>query len=376
MAKVVFRPSGKTIECEVGDNLLEVARRADVFIEAPSKSCGKCKVKLLTGEVNQEVSSHLTDEDKANGYILACCTTIIGDIEVLTNSSLDMAMRGMKVEGGDKAKDKALFDKAVEIAEKHNITLENNIKKTCITLDEPTLDDNISDVDRLERHISMNFGKQMTYDIEVLKVIPKAFRKNNFEITITYREFDDRLEIIDVEPGNTESELYGLAIDIGTTSVVVCLVNMITNEVVEKGASGNGQLQFGADVINRIVYAIKKNNIEKAKAAVVDDTLNMLINELVKELKKQNNMTIISITHDIEEAKNADRVILLNKGEIVDCDKPQKILTNEKLLKELKLDIPFSLKIARKLQKKGYQIKDTLDVEELEKQLCQLHAKV
>ena len=100
----------------------------------------------------------------------------------------------------------------------------------------------------------------MTYDIEVLKKMTKAFRKNNFEITITYREFDDRLEIIDVEPGNTESELYGLAIDIGTTSVVVCLVNMITNEVVEKGASGNGQLQFGADVINRIVYAIKKNS--------------------------------------------------------------------------------------------------------------------
>ena len=116
---------------------------------------------------------------------------------------------------------------------------------------------------------------------------------------------------------------------------------------------------------------------------ILDEATSMLdprgrkeINELVRELKKQNNMTIISITHDIEEAKNADRVILLNKGEIVDCDKPQKIFTNEKLLKELKLDIPFSLKIAKKLQKKGYQIKDTLDVEELEKQLCQLRAKV
>ena len=101
MAKVVFRPSGKTIECEIGDNLLEVARRADVYIEAPcngSKSCGKCKVKLLTGEVNQEVSSHLSDEDRENGFILACCTTIISDIEVLTNSSLDMAMRGMTFE--------------------------------------------------------------------------------------------------------------------------------------------------------------------------------------------------------------------------------------------------------------------------------------
>ena len=126
--------------------------------------------------------------------------------------------------------------------------------------------------------------------------MPKAFRKNNFEITITYRDFDDRLEIIDVEPGNTEGELYGLAIDIGTTSVVVCLVNLITNEVVEKGASGNGQLQFGADVINRIVYAIKKNNIEKAKAAVVDDTLNMLINELVKSsgVKRNNIVSVVA----------------------------------------------------------------------------------
>lgn len=116
---------------------------------------------------------------------------------------------------------------------------------------------------------------------------------------------------------------------------------------------------------------------------ILDEATSMLdprgrkeINELVRELKMQNNMTIISITHDIEEAKNADRVILLNKGEIVDCDKPQKILSNEKLLKELKLDIPFSLKIARKLKEKGYQIKDTLDIEELEKQLCQLHVKV
>ena len=133
----------------------------------------------------------------------------------------------------------------------------------------------------------------------------------------------------------------------------------------------------------RQLLAIARAAICNPPVLILDEATSMLdprgrkeINELVKELKKQNNMTIISITHDIEEAKNADRVILLNKGEIVDCDKPQKILTNEKLLKELKLDIPFSLKIARKLQKKGYQIKDTLDVEELEKQLCQLHAKV
>ena len=137
----------------------------------------------------------------------------------------------------------------------------------------------------------------------------------------------------------------------------------------------NPDNQFiGATVRDDIAFGLE--NICDEATSMLDPRGRKEINELVKELKKQNNMTIISITHDIEEAKNADRVILLNKGETVDCDKPQKILTNEKLLKELKLDIPFSLKIARKLQKKGYQIKDTLDVEELEKQLCQLHAKV
>ena len=116
---------------------------------------------------------------------------------------------------------------------------------------------------------------------------------------------------------------------------------------------------------------------------ILDESTSMLdprgrkeINELIRELKEDKEMTIISITHDIEEAKNADRILLLNKGEIVGDDQPETLLMNEKLLLDLHLDIPFSLKIARKLQKKGYQIKDTLDVEELEKQLCQLHAKV
>lgn len=116
---------------------------------------------------------------------------------------------------------------------------------------------------------------------------------------------------------------------------------------------------------------------------ILDEATSMLdprgrkeINELVRELKHQKEMTIISITHDIEEAKNADRIILLNKGEIVDCNEPSQILSNEKLLNELQLDIPFALKVARQLIEKGYQINETLSIEELEKQLCQLHAKI
>ena len=78
----------------------------------------------------------------------------------------------------------------------------------------------------------------------------------------------------------------------------------------------------------------------------------------------------------LKKQKMLNRVILLNKGEIVDCEQTSKNINKWKIIKRIKIRYSFSLKIARKLQKKGYQIKDTLDVEELEKQLCQLHAKV
>lgn len=116
---------------------------------------------------------------------------------------------------------------------------------------------------------------------------------------------------------------------------------------------------------------------------ILDESTSMLdprgrkeINELIRELKEDKEMTIISTTHDIEEAKNADRILLLNKGEIVGDDQPETLLMNEKLLLDLHLDTPFALKVSRKLKAQGIQINETLNVEELEKQLCQLHAKI
>lgn len=116
---------------------------------------------------------------------------------------------------------------------------------------------------------------------------------------------------------------------------------------------------------------------------ILDESTSMLdprgrkeINELIRELKEDKEMTIISITHDIEEAKNADRILLLNKGEIVGDDQLETLLMNEKLLLDLHLDTPFALKVSRKLKAQGIQINETLNVEELEKQLCQLHAKI
>lgn len=115
---------------------------------------------------------------------------------------------------------------------------------------------------------------------------------------------------------------------------------------------------------------------------ILDEATSMLdpkgkkeINDLVRQLNEDKNMTILSITHDIEEAALADNVILLSDGHVIDSGKPDEVLQKEELLKQMSLDIPFSLKVANGLLKKGIKVNKHIKQEELVKELCQLHLK-
>ena len=287
MAKVFFKSHNKEVECEIGEKLLDVARNADIFIDAPcngNKSCGKCKVKLLEGNCDTEKTVHISDEELEQGYILACATKVTGDMVVEVPSKLSSSMHGMKIEGSDKKVDKELFDRAKQLIEDNGLSYSTNIEKKYIELEEPSLDDNISDVDRLERKVREELGVSgIDFRLDILRKIPKVLRVNDFKVTLTYVKKKNKITILNIEPGNKEGDLYGLAIDIGTTSVVVCLVNLITNEVVEKASSGNAQIRYGADVINRIVFAIRKDNLEIMRKAIVEDTLNPLIESIYEK---------------------------------------------------------------------------------------------
>ena len=299
MIKVNFKSHNKEVYCNTGDNLLEIARKEGIFIDAPcngSVSCGKCKVKLLNGKVDTEKTLHLKDEEWEQGYILACNTKVIEDVEIDVPSNLSSSMHGMKIEGSDKKKDKEIFDRAKKIIEENNFEFKTNIVKTYIELDEPTIDDNISDIDRIERHVRNNLGyDEIDFTIELLRKVPTVVRENDFKVTITYVKKKNKLTVLNIEPGNTEGELYGLAIDIGTTSVVVCLVNLYTKEVVEKASSGNAQIKYGADVIHRIIYSSKKNGLEALNKAVVEETINPLLSSIYSKTKidKDNVVSLV-----------------------------------------------------------------------------------
>lgn len=115
---------------------------------------------------------------------------------------------------------------------------------------------------------------------------------------------------------------------------------------------------------------------------ILDEATSMLdpkgrneINALVHQLNKDKNMTIVSITHDIEEAALSDYVILLSDGHIVDEGRPEEVLMKKEEIESLALDIPFAYKISHGLQKMGISITEQIDREKLVNELCRLHLK-
>ena len=298
MIKVLFKSHDKEVYCNKGELLLDVARKADIFIDAPCNgnvSCGKCKVKLLNGKVDTEKTRHISDDEIKQGYILACNSKVVSDIEVDVPTKLSTSIHGMKIEGGGKEKDEAIFNRAKEIAKNHDLRFCTNIRKKYIELSEPTLDDNISDVDRIQRYVRHHLGyNEIDFRLDILRKIPILLRESDFKVTLTYVKKKNKLTIIDIEPGNTGESLYGVAIDIGTTSVVVCLVDLVEQVLIDKASSGNAQIKYGADVINRIVFSTKKNGLNELHKAIIHETINPLLNSIY-EKNNINKDDVISV---------------------------------------------------------------------------------
>ncbi len=136
-----------------GDNLLEIARDANVAIDAPcsgNASCGKCKVRLVEGELDSQKTRHITDEEYAQGWRLSCVSKISGDVTVLV-PDIASAYRGrMKEADLSSPEEIAIFEQAKQDVEAAGLTLKNNLELLDLEVNEPTLDDTMPDNERLE----------------------------------------------------------------------------------------------------------------------------------------------------------------------------------------------------------------------------------
>ncbi len=286
--KVTFQIEGGSpvsIECNAGDNLLELARRANVAIDAPCSgngSCGKCRVKLVEGQVETIPSRHITDEEYEAGWRLSCNTKVVGDCTVFVPDIASAYQSRMKTADLSSAEEVAIFKQAQENVLASGITLENPYRAVTVTMTAPTADDTMPDVERLTWILQDALGiEKVEVPFCVMTKLASTLREHDFTVCVKGRLMENTFTCMDIcDDGN--QALVGCAIDIGTTTVSMVLVDLTSGEILAKGSSGNGQIRYGADVINRIIESTRPGGRKKLQDAIVKETLTPIMANLCK----------------------------------------------------------------------------------------------
>lgn len=283
--KVTFYPDNKSIEVSKDTTILSAALSCDVYINSSCGGdgvCGRCKVVVKKGKVLTQPTGILSADERSRNIYLACLTTVHGDVEVevpeQAKLELDVNMKG-------------LYAKSEEVNFSAPQTSGQEFpdapltKKIFLELPQPTLNDNVSDAERLFRQIrKLQDTPVMQTGLANIRQLGELLRDSDWKVTVTLGKKDDSVEIVLVEPDDTSKNNFGLAFDIGTTTISGQLVDLNSKKTLGTKATFNRQASFGADVITRIVYAQKEDGLQKLHNAVVE-TINGMITDLISEHK-------------------------------------------------------------------------------------------
>ena len=286
--KVTFQIEGGTpvvIECNAGDNLLELARRGNVAIDAPCSgngSCGKCRVKLIEGEVDTIPSRHITSEEFEAGWRLSCNCKVVTDCVVYVPDIASAYQSRMKTADLSSPKEIAIFEQCQENLRDSGIEFSNNFRSVVVEMEEPTLDDTMPDNERLTWAIQSALGvENVKIPFSVMVKLAHTLRLNRFKVCVKGELQGDTFLCMEIcDPADTA--IVGCAIDIGTTTVTMVLTDLTTGKLLAKGSSGNGQIRYGADVINRIIEQGRTGGKKKLQDAIVKETLTPIIANLCR----------------------------------------------------------------------------------------------
>ena len=278
MVKITFLPDKKNIEVNEGTTILEALEKVGININTPCGGkgvCGKCKVLVVEGITTASIEKELLSEGEIEkGFRFACQTKVFKDsiIEIPLEIRLDFNNVFSSKLKGDTHHIKKSF------------SIDSDLRKVFLDLEKPSLDDQRSDWERIKDGLSLKKIENilnLKVPIEILKKIPDLLRKSDFKITITLQNN----EIIDIESGNTVKNSYGIAFDIGTTTVAGYLVDLESGIELSAAAKTNPQVVYGDDVISRVGFAQQnKDGLLKLQKEIVN-TLNGIIKETAQRAK-------------------------------------------------------------------------------------------
>jgi len=298
--KVNFLPLEKSIDAEKGKSILSVAISAGVYIHSSCGGegvCGRCKIILKKGKVLSQPTGKLSLEEKQKGYYLACLTTVESDLEVEVPPESRLDLEKVSPEELYALRLKGIYEKAESIEKQEAVIPEVFVHsplatKLYLELVEPNLDDKISDLERLYRQIrKIKDFPIMQTGLTNIRRLGTLFRESDWKVTVTLGKRNGTVEIVLIEPGNTSERNFGLAFDIGTTTISGELINLNTKEILSTKATYNRQATFGSDVISRIIYAEKESGLDRLHHAVID-----CMNEMILEMVSENNIDLNDVT--------------------------------------------------------------------------------
>ena len=262
--EVTYLPFDRSTRVPPGTTLFSAAHWIGLPIDSTCGgrgTCGKCKVRVLDAPLEVTTADHrqLRADEIDAGWRLSCQAHVYEDVRCEVPQLLRVP-------------------KAATMGLGRLVILDPNVRKVYLELEPPSLHDQRSDVVRLRDALEVE-GHDMVAEIPVLRSLPAVLRSSDFKITAVLAGE----HLVTVEPGDTTGECYGIAFDLGTTTLVGTLMNLRTGMAAAVHSTLNGQAPFGADVISRISHAMNgSESIDELRAAVVG-TMNQVTARLYAE---------------------------------------------------------------------------------------------
>jgi len=277
MPLVIFEPSGRRGNVSAGKTIIEAAQDLGADIQnvcGSQAQCGKCKVRIIKGvsanqgnaspkknlsPIEEGEKSHLSEKQLADGWRLACQTRILGDVVVMVPDESRADRQVISKDPGNR-----------------KIDLNPAVKQYTVSLTPADLNNPMADWERLSVVLGERFDLSgLTVEHPVLMKLPQTLRRMNWEVSVSVRH---QREVVRIRAG-LEGKMFGLAVDIGTTSLAVYLCDLNTGEVVATGSMVNPQVAFGEDVMSRISYTMTNPQ----GAAVLNKAIVQGINDLMRD---------------------------------------------------------------------------------------------
>ncbi len=273
------------IQVSTGTLVSEAAAKAGSEINQPCGGqgrCGRCAVKVTEGDVRRRSTLRLSSEDVVEGYALACQSVIEGDVEITIPEQEKIERR--------LTTDRTAADVAVPAG--YDPVLAQSLRRVYLTLSEPSMDDQTDDWSRLQRAARKQAGiATIKTDLAMLRKLGETVRAGEWKVTAVFNTktwdcADCPARLVALYPGHLpeDAPLWGIAVDIGTTTVSLWLTDLLTGKVKHQHAEYNQQISRGEDVISRIIVA-SKNDGDKKMSGLVTGTINELVECACKRAK-------------------------------------------------------------------------------------------